>query len=94
MIIGGLNIAFGIIIATFAAWVATNPDWLAHWLANDSLMMRTKDVSKGEQNSDKAVIAKQLTNSFQPLEPLEPSCLCIKSLESSLLCVLFMALIQ
>ena len=68
MIIGGLNIAFGIIIATFAAWVATNPDWLAHWLANDSLMMRTKDVSKGEQSSDKAVIAKQLTNSFPEMQ--------------------------
>ena len=93
MIIGGLNIAFGIIIATFAAWVATNPDLLADAI-NDSLMMRTKDVSNGKQNSDKAVIAKQLTNSFQPLEPLEPSCLCIKSLESSLLCVLFMALKQ
>ena len=59
LIIGGLNIAFGIIIATFAAWVATNPDLLADAI-NDSLMMRTKDVSKGEQNSDKAVIAKQL----------------------------------
>ena len=65
MIIGGLNIAFGIIIATFATWVATNPDLLADAI-NDSLMMRTKDVSKGEQNSDKAVMAKQLTNSFQP----------------------------
>ena len=59
MIIAGLNIANGIIIATFAAWVATNPDWCADAI-NDSLMMRTKDVSKGEQNSDKAVIAKQL----------------------------------
>ena len=65
MIIGGLNIAFGIIIATFAAWVATNPDLLADAI-NDSLMMRTKDVSKGERNCDKAVMAKQLTNSFQP----------------------------
>ena len=94
MIIGGLNIASGIIIATFAAWVATNPDWLAHWIANDSLKMRTKDVSKGEQNSDKAVMAKQLTNSFQPWLTLESSCFCIKSLESSLLCALFMALEQ
>ena len=93
MIIGGLNIAFGIIIATFAAWVATNPDLLADAI-NDSLMMRTKDVSKGERNSDKAVIAKQLTNSFQPWLTLESSCFCIKSLESSLLCVLFMALEQ
>ena len=32
--------------------------------------------------------------SFQPWFTLESSCLCIKSLESSLLCVLFMALIQ
>ena len=91
MIIGGLNIASGIIIATFAAWVATNPDLLADAI-NDSLMMRTKDVSKGEQNSDKAVIAKQLTNSFQPWLTLESFCFCIKSLESSLLCALFMAL--
>ena len=67
MIIGGLNIAFGIIIATFAAWVATNPDLLADAI-NDSLMMRTKDVSKGEQSSDKAVIAKQLTNSFPEMQ--------------------------
>ena len=93
MIIGGLNIASGIIIATFAAWVATNTYLLADAI-NDSLMMRTKDVSKGEQNSDKAVIAKQLTNSFQPWLTLESSCFCIKSLESSLLCVLFMALEQ
>ena len=67
MIIGGLNIASGIIIATFAAWVATNTDLLADAI-NDSLMMRTKDVSKGEQSSDKAVIAKQLTNSFPEMQ--------------------------